>query len=258
MIDLHAHILPGVDDGPATMEEALAGLRAAADDGTTIIAATPHVRDDYPTTPEAMERRLSELHRVRERERIPIRVVGGGEIALDRLDRLTDDDLRRFTLGGGGRYVLLETPYVGWPLDLAERLFHLQLRGFTPVIAHPERNADIQSTPERLRPLVERGCLVQVTAASLDGRLGRASADAARSLVAGGLAHLIASDAHPPHVRRAGLSDAAAALRDDRLARWLVHDVPLAIIGGADPPPRPVSARRRRFALSRRMAREDA
>lgn len=258
MIDLHAHVLAGLDDGPATMEEALAGLWAATDDGTSIIAATPHVRDDYPTTPEAMERGLAELHRAVERDSIPIRVVGGAEIALDWLHRLSDEDLGRFTLGGSGRHVLVEAPYVGWPLDLAERLFQLQLRGFTPVIAHPERNVEIQAGPERLRPLVERGVLVQVTAASLDGRLGRASAAAARRLVAAGLAHLIASDSHHPQIRRVGISDAASGLRDDRLARWLVHDVPLGIIEGSDPPPRPAVARRRRFAFSRKMTGDDA
>jgi protein-tyrosine phosphatase len=253
MIDLHAHILPAVDDGPTTVEEALAVLRAAADDGIEVIAATPHVRDDYPTTPEAMERAIAELRRPLERAGIPIRLVRGGEIALERLHLLTDEDLRRFTLGGGGRYLLVETPYVGWPLDLAQRLFPLQLSGFTPVIAHPERNVDVQSRPELLRPLVERGVLVQVTAASLDGRLGRSSARAARGLVAAGLAHLIASDAHAPRVRGAGLSSAASVLGDNRLARWLVHDVPLAIIGGSDLPHRPAPAvRHRRFALAKR------
>jgi protein-tyrosine phosphatase len=257
MIDLHAHILPGVDDGPATLEEALGVVQTAADDGTQVIAATPHVRDDYPTTPDAMERGLAELRGAVERAGIPIRVVGGGEIALEQLHLLTDEDVRRFTLAGGGRHVLVETPYVGWPLDLTQRLFPLQLSGFTPVIAHPERNADVQSRPELLRPLVERGVLVQLTAASLDGRLGRRSADTARTLMATGLAHLIASDAHGPRVRRAGLSGAASTVRDDRLARWLLHEVPLAIVDGRDPPHRPAPAtRHRRFALARR-AHED-
>jgi protein-tyrosine phosphatase len=256
VIDLHAHILPGLDDGPATLQEALGVLRAAAGDGIRVIAATPHVRDDYPTTPDAMERGLAELRLAVERERIPIRVVGGGEIALDRLHHLADDDLRRFTLGGGGRYVLVETPYAGWPLDLAQRLFTLQLSGFTPVIAHPERNADVQSRLELLRPLVERGALVQVTAASLDGRFGKSAGDAARGLVAAELAHLIASDAHPGRV---GLPYAASALGDDRLERWLLHDVPLAIIEGTSTPRRPTPARRRRrLALSRRDEHDDA
>lgn len=258
MIDLHAHILPGLDDGPATLDEALAVLRAAAEDGVSVIAATPHVRDDYPTTPEAMERSLAALRRALEAEGTPIRVVSGGELALDWLGRLTDQDLGRFTLGAGGRYVLVETPYAGWPLDMGQRLFELQLSGFTPVIAHPERNGDVQSRPELLRPLVEAGALVQVTAASLDGRLGRSSADAGRTLVAAELAHLIASDVHDA-AGRVGLSDAASAVGDDRLKRWLLYDVPLAIIEGRDAPRRPVPAsRRRRLVLVRHHDHEDA
>jgi protein-tyrosine phosphatase len=255
MIDLHAHILPGIDDGPATMAEALDVLRTAALDGVNVIAATPHVRDDYPTTPETMERAVAAVRRAVDQEGILIQVVTGGEIALDQLPGLTDEELRRFTLGKNGRYVLVEAPYVGWPLDIGERLFDVQLRGFTPVIGHAERNDEIQSRPERLRPLVEHGILVQVTAASLDGRLGRPSGDAARTLVATGLAHLVASDAHAPDLRRAGLSDARSALRNDRLGRWLVHQVPLAIIKGRDPPRPPGAASgRRRLTLARRVA----
>ncbi len=150
--------------------------------------------------------------------------------------------------------MLLEAPYGGWPLDFPQRLFELHLRGFTPVLGHPERNADVQSAPELLRPLVERGALVQITAASLDGRLGKPSAEAARTLVAGGLAHLVASDAHDAHVRRVGLSDAASTLENERLARWLLHDVPLAILGGSRLAPRPSSAKRqRRFGSLRRI-----
>jgi protein-tyrosine phosphatase len=250
MIDLHAHILPGVDDGPANLEEALAVLRASAEDGVEVIAATPHVRDDYPTTPEVLERGLAEVRRAVEREGIPIRVVGGGELALDRLPRLTRDELARFALGGG-RHLLVEAPYAGWPLDLAERLFQLQLQGFVPVLAHPERNLEVQSSPELLRQHVERGALVQVTSASLDGRLGRRAAAAARTLLARGLAHVLASDAHGAEIRAVGLSRAAAAVKDEQLARWLVHDVPTAILDGTEPPERPAPTRRRRFAWPR-------
>jgi protein-tyrosine phosphatase len=250
MIDLHSHLLPGVDDGPETLEEALDILRSAAADGVKVIAATPHVRDDFPTTPEMIERGLDDVRRAVERERIPIRVVGGAELALDRLPLLSSGELARFALDGG-RYLLVEAPYVGWPLDLAHRLFELQVRGFTPVIAHPERNTEIQLMPELLRSHVERGSLVQVTAASLDGRLGKRTAEAGRKLVATGLAHLIASDAHAAQIRKTGLSHAAAAVKDQRLAWWLVHDVPEAILRGSELPPRPVPVTRRRFAWPR-------
>ncbi|HSL65455.1 MAG TPA: CpsB/CapC family capsule biosynthesis tyrosine phosphatase, partial [Gaiellaceae bacterium] len=224
--------------------DALEILRGAAVDGVEVVAATPHVRDDYPTTPAVLERGLADVRQAVADAGLPIRVVAGGEIALDRLPRLSQDDLARFALGGG-RHVLLEAPYVGWPLDLAERLFQLQLHGFVPVLAHPERNLEVQGEPELLRAHVERGLLVQVTAASLDGRLGRRSAATARVLLARGLAHLLASDAHGAEIREVGLSRAAAAVGDEPLARWLVRDVPAAILEGTEPPERPAPARRR-------------
>src|SRR5437764_4214523 len=100
VIDLHSHILPGVDDGPATLEESLELARRAAADGVRVIAATPHVRDDYPTQPATMERLVAELRAAIQQEGIPIDVRPGAEIAIDWLDRLSDDDLGRFGLGG--------------------------------------------------------------------------------------------------------------------------------------------------------------
>src|SRR5207302_2562911 len=182
---------PGVDDGPATIEESLEIARRAAADGVRVIAATPHVRDDYPTQPGTMERLLAELRAAIQAEGIPVDVRPGGEIAIDWLDRLSDDDLVRFGLGGSPHYVLLEFPYAGWPLSLHEWVFRLVTREITPVIAHPERNADVQHDPDELRPLVDAGALVQVTAASLDGRIGRSSRAAAFTLIERGLAHLL-------------------------------------------------------------------
>jgi len=170
----------------------------------------------------------------------------GGEIAIDWLGRLSDDDLVRFGLGGSPHYVLLEFPYAGWPLSLHEWVFRLVTREITPVLAHPERNADVQAQPEELRPLVDAGALVQITAASLEGRLGRASRAAAAALIEKGLAHLLASDAHTPDVREAGLLPAVEAVGDGDLARWLTVDMPTAIVTDAPLPRRP-PARKRRF-----------
>ena len=121
MIDLHSHILPGVDDGPATIEESLEIARRAAADGVRVIAATPHVRDDYPTQPGTMERLVAELRTAIQAERIPVDVRPGGEIAIDWLERLSDDDLVRFGLGGSPHYVLLE--YVPLGVAAARELF---------------------------------------------------------------------------------------------------------------------------------------
>ena len=241
MIDLHSHVLPAVDDGVATLDEALALCAAAAADGVEVLAATPHVRHDYPTTPEQMEAALAALQAASPK----VRVVAGGELDLAELDR-PKDELARFGLAGT-RWLLVETPYWGWPLDIAERLFRLRMQGFGVVLAHPERNADVQERPELLDPLVAGGTLVQLTAASVDGRLGQRPARCSRTLIDRGLAHLIASDAHAPDVRAVGLSAAAAAVRDDALARWLTRDVPRSILEDDETPTRPVTRPRRRW-----------
>ncbi len=247
MIDLHSHVLPGLDDGAADLGEAVAICRAAADEGITVLAATPHVRHDYPTTPEQMEERLAE---VRAAAGEVVQLVPGGEIDLDELAR-PRDELRRFALAGNPSYLLVETPYIGWPLDLAERMFRLRASGVTPVLAHPERNADVQRRPELLEPIVAGGTLVQLTAAALDGRVGRNAKKCAETLLEREFAHLIASDAHAPSVRAIGMRAAAAAVGDDALARWLTYDVPRAIVENEQLPPRPRAGRPRRRWFSR-------
>jgi protein-tyrosine phosphatase len=111
------------------------------------------------------------------------------------------------------------------------------------VVAHPERNAEVQAAPDRLRRLVERGALVQITAASLDGRLGRASRTTAFRLLELGCAHIVASDAHAADIRAVGLSAAVDAIGDHALAQWLTVDVPAAIVAGDRLPERPSSPR---------------
>jgi len=251
VIDLHSHILPGLDDGAATLGDSRAIAEAAIADGIRVIAATPHVRAaDYPTSPEQMEQLVDSLRRELREAAVPLELLPGGEIAFDMLPELGDDDLGRFGLGGNPNYLLLETPYFGWPLELEDTFFQLQLRGFTPVLAHPERNSEIQASPEHLAPLVERGTLVQLTAASLDGRLGRSPQKTALRLLELGLAHLLASDAHAPTLRQIGMSAAARELGDDALAGWLTEEVPAAIIADRGIPPRPARSGRRFRRLS--------
>jgi protein-tyrosine phosphatase len=241
VIDLHSHVLPGLDDGARDADEAVAICSAAAADGIEVLAATPHVRSDHLTTAEQMEAGVAELSA---RVGALIRLVPGGELDFRELDRPLEE-LRRFALAGNPRYLLVETPYVGWPLDFDERLYRLTLAGITPVLAHPERNADVQRQPDRLAPLVARGSLVQLTAASVDGRLGRGSQRCAATLLDRRLVHLLGSDAHAPSVREIGLAAAARALGDAALARWLTDDVPRAIVDDRPVPPRP--GRRRRL-----------
>jgi protein-tyrosine phosphatase len=244
VIDLHTHILPGIDDGVETTEEAVALATAAAADGVSVIAATPHVRQDFPTGVETMERLVRELRDHLASAGVAIELRTGGEIALDRLELLSPEELRRFGLGGNPHFLLLEMPYYGWPLQLSASVLSLRKLGITAVIAHPERNPDVQADPELLRPLVEDGALVQLTTASVDGRLGGNTRAAARELMDAELAHLVASDAHSPDVRAVGMSSAASAIRDDGLAHWLTVEVPDAILGGTDLPERPQPERK--------------
>lgn len=252
MIDLHSHVLHGLDDGARGLEESLEIARAAVADGIEAMAATPHVRDDYPTTVEAMRAAVAELREALGSAAIPLELHTGGEIALNRLNVLSDRELRDFSLAGS-RYVLLEFPYSGWPLDLPTRIFELQTAGLVPVLAHPERSPEVMASPERLEPLVAAGALVQVTAASLDGRLGRKTQRTGLDLVRRRLAHLIASDAHAPSLRGVGMTAAAAAIGDAILARQLTIDVPAAIVADepVPNPPAPGVQRRAWWSLRR-------
>lgn len=239
MIDLHCHILPGVDDGSRSLEESVAMAREAVAGGVSVVVATPHVRADFPTTADAIE---EGVHRVRaelRREDVALQVLPGAEVALERLDALSHRELARLGLGGNPRFLLVETPTWGWPLDLGERLFFLRSRGVTPVVAHPERSADVQKHPELLHALVDAGALVQVTASSVVGRAGRPAYECARALIGSGYAHAVASDAHAPGRTRSGLSDAVVALGDPDVARWLTNDVPRAILADEALPPAP-------------------
>jgi protein-tyrosine phosphatase len=252
VIDLHSHILPGLDDGVRTLEEARELARAAVAEGTTTIAATPHVRDDHPTTPEQMEAGVAALRADFAEQSIELEVIHGGEIDLEALRSLSGDDIRRFTLGQTGRYLLVEFPYAAWPLSLEATLFELQLAGVVPVLAHPERNPDVQAEPERLRELVDAGALVQVTAASLDGRGGHAAKRTAAQLVRRGLVHVLASDAHAPEIRSVGLTQARDAVVDAELAWYLTEAAPAAIAAGKPLPPRRSTTAKRRRLLDRR------
>jgi protein-tyrosine phosphatase len=234
LIDLHAHILPGCDDGVRSIEEARQLARTALAEGVTAIAATPHVRDDYPTTVEQMLSGVALLRDDFAGEGIPVQVLTGGELDFDRMWELDPNDLPRFTLAGTGRWLLIEMPYGGWPLLFEEKLDALQRRGMDALLAHPERNPEVQADPGRLEPLVQAGLRIQVTAASVDGRLGRRPLECAQELIERGLVHVLASDGHAPAIRETGLTAAVEAIGDAELARRLTVDNPQAIIDGRE------------------------
>jgi protein-tyrosine phosphatase len=247
VIDLHSHLLPGLDDGARDLSETVAIARSMAEDGVRTVAATPHVRYDWPTTPEEMERALAAARAAVQAADVELELLPGAEIALEELGRLADAVRARFGLGGNPRLLLLEFPYWAWPLSLARTIWELRSAGVVPVIAHPERNPDVQQEPVRLRELVDAGGVVQLTAASVDGRLGKRAAGCARALLDLELAHMVASDAHAPSVREAGLSGTGAALGDEALGNWLTQDVPRALLAGVELPERPTASKHRRF-----------
>jgi protein-tyrosine phosphatase len=250
VIDLHSHILPGLDDGVATLEEARELARRSVAEGVTAIAATPHVRDDYPTTAEEMEAGVEELRVDFVAQGIEVEILRGAEIAIDRLPGLTEDELARYTLAQSGKYLLLEFPNAGFWRRLTRAVLWVRGAGLVPVLGHPERNRDVQVELDRLEPLLTAGAIVQVTAASLDGRLGRSAQRTAQAMLKAGLVHLLASDAHGPTVREAGLAEAAAAVGDSGLARYLTTEAPAAIVAGEQLPPRPT--RRARWRAPKR------
>jgi protein-tyrosine phosphatase len=251
VIDLHAHLLPEVDDGPDSMREAVAMSRAAVEAGIRTVVCTPHMIEHYPTDPARVHRKVAELREALAAAGVPLEVLPGGEIALSWLSHLGDEELRLASLGGGGRWLLLEMPFQGWPLALPRAIADLEIRGYGVILAHPERAESIQRAPDRIRDLVGRGALVQLTAGSFTGDHGAAARRTAALLLAGGMAHLLASDAHSAGPWRGpelepGLVAAADAVDvHPQGLRWMVDDGPRAVLEGRPVrPPRLTPARR--------------
>jgi protein-tyrosine phosphatase len=250
MIDLHNHLLPGIDDGPHTLEESVESARRASAEGVRTIAATPHVREDHPNVrPEELEERCEELRARLAQEEVAIEVVSGGEVDLTWALDASDDDLRLVSYGQRGLDLLVETPYAPLPSTFEALLFDFQVRGYRILLAHPERNPTFRTDPERLDALVERGVLIQVTGASLAGGNSRSeSRRVALDLIRRGRAHVIASDSHGRSVSRPPLSAAVgeAEKRIGERARWMVSEAPAAILAGEPlgPPPEPTKSKR--------------
>jgi len=255
MIDLHCHLLPGLDDGPATVSEALALARAAVAAGTRTMVATPHIDHFHGVAPEEIPVAVAALSVRLGHEGIPLDVRGGGEIALTRLGDLREAELDILRLGGGP-YVLLEAPLSMAAGDFDRIFLHEISAGRRRVLlAHPERCPAFQQDPDRLRRLVDAGALVQITAESMTGGFGRLVRTFALDLLREGLVHDVASDAHDTQRRPPDLLRAFAAAERDvpglsAQVGWLTEEAPAAILSGDELPPRPALAgagRRRRW-----------
>lgn len=243
MIDLHCHILPAIDDGAADLEDSVAMARQAAADGIEVVCATPHIRHDHDVRIDELADRVADLNAELGRWGVPVRIAPGGEVAETALADLDAGELARVALGGG-RWILLE-PAPGPLSDSLESAVEaLSAAGMGAVIAHPERHlaADL---PSRLARLIERGALVQATAAYL---AHPETAPGMATMVQRGLVHVLGSDAHSASFgRAANLSEGLSALETIEPAashiEWISTTAPAAILdgGGVEPPfpPRP-------------------
>jgi protein-tyrosine phosphatase len=262
VIDLHCHLLPGIDDGAETTDDALMLARELAVAGVRTVAATPHLREDYPTVrPAELADRCAELAGHLRSTEIALDVVPGAEVDIVRALEGTAEDLLLASYGQRGSDILVESPYGPLPTSFEEQLFHLSVRGYRVLLAHPERNPTMRSDPGRLSELVRSGVLLQVTADAVLPRGTRSrSVDFARSLVSERVAHVLASDAHGPRGPRreplsAGFGEARALA--GTYADWMVEEAPAAILAGEPLPAPPARHGRARRSLRDRLTRRE-
>jgi protein-tyrosine phosphatase len=214
MIDIHAHILPGLDDGARTAEESLEMCKLYAAQGVASVVATPHLCDPrFPVSPEAVRTSVEELARACREHAVNLEILAGGDVRLEPELLEALDAAQVLTLGDAGSHLLLELPAQTVP-HVEALVFELLLRGVTPVLSHPERNLELWRRPNRLAELVELGCLAQITAGSLLGRFGPWPRRTAERFLAAGLVHAVATDAHSARGPRSpALGEAAGRLR---------------------------------------------
>jgi len=237
MIDLHTHILPDWDDGAADWETAERMLALAREDGIGRICLTPHIyrQTKHGDDPEALRDRMNEF--IAKTTSSLVELYAGAEVYIypDMAQNIKE---HRLTVNGS-RYVFIEFPAEHVPNGTPELIFQITIRGFVPIISHPERNAVFANKPGVLFELVGMGALGQVTAQSLTGEFGRNTRDAAERLLKLNLVHLIASDAHNDGGRPPRLSEAlerAAKVVGEEKAEAMVMDVPAAILQDQEVP----------------------
>lgn len=213
--DLHLHLIPDVDDGPASEEEAVELARLIVADGVTQVAVTPHFnawRDDLLSTRAELDEHVDKLRSLLQREGVDLIVHPGAEHFLNQelLDRVKAGTAPTLA---DGPYILVELPFSDRPLYADDYLFQLGLAGLQPVLAHPERYSWVVHDPESIEPLVARGINLQLTAASLLGSYGNRVRKTAEQLLRFGFYKLVGSDIHHPGQHRA-LSAMDMAVRD--------------------------------------------
>ncbi len=239
MIDLHAHILPGFDDGVGTEDESVEFARTAVADGIRTLVATPHCKDGFFENGRAGI--LAGVERLRARlsaESVPLEIVPGAEVHLapDLPARVRDG--RAPTLADNGRTLLLELSLSQYPVDLENLVFRLRLAGVLTVFAHPERIRYFQEDVARYEAVVRLGAFGQITAGSVLGDFGREAKEFGEELMRRRLIHVIASDSHDLRGRPPRIRDAVRAVADtlgEREAAAMVEEAPRALLEGREP-----------------------
>jgi len=254
MVDIHCHILPGLDDGAESLDEAVQMGEMAIADGITHVVGTPHSNDQYRFDPVLVRQRGDELQG-KFGDRLKIATGCDFHLSYENLQDIREHPTK-YTLNQLS-YLLVEFADFAIPPTIEDTLHHLQLAGITPIITHPERNGLIRAKPERLYGWIHQGCYVQVTASSLLGRFGPATQRLVEKWLAEGRIHFFATDAHnltsrPMRMRAA--YKAVAKGRGEEVARALFQENPLAAFEGRPLPyvPEPEEAgggirRRKRF-----------
>lgn len=209
MIDIHCHILPGLDDGAAGTEEALTMAGQATREGITDLIATPHSHNGvYHNRPGKIRESVFKLQRELDKNRIPLKIHPGSEVHIhyELMRNITED--RLITLCDSGKYILIELPCYGLPV-FTDQLFRSLLKeGKRPVIAHPERSLSLQENPDKLKNWINLGVIAQITAGSLLGSWGQRARYVSVMWVKRGIVQLMGSDCHNSTVRPAALAQA--------------------------------------------------
>ena len=237
MIDLHCHLLPGIDDGPQTLTEALALAQAAVDDGITHSVLTSHIHPGlYSNQRHSLEVAFDNFRSALEKANIPLKVRVGAEARLcpELIDLLAVKQVPFLGLVDGYHVLLLEFPHQQIPVGSIRFVNNLLKLKIRPLIAHPERNKAIMSNPDRIAEFAEAGCWLQLTAGSLAGRFGPVAQQTAFKIIDAGLDCLLATDAHHIESRPPLLSEGKTALREhygEAVAHSMVYEKPARILG---------------------------
>ena len=205
MIDIHSHILPGIDDGSKSIEMTLDMLKRAEREGLENIVATPHFRRGcFEVTYNEVKDLVSKINKLLELEGIDIRIHSGQEVYFS--ERIIDD-FEEGIIGtiNDGKYMLLEFPMRKIPKEAVDYMYELKLRGVTPIIAHPERYSEVISNVEVLNQFIDEGCLFQLNAGSIRGDFGKDVKKTAENLIKSGVYAFIGSDAHNNKSRNTGI-----------------------------------------------------